>query len=522
MNNQVPLYPPSQDEINKTLWAACDSFRGAIDSSSYKQYILVMMFLKYLSDYRKDKYEELTARYHDEELVRRKLSRERFILDETCTFDYLVSKKNEPNLGEIINKALDKIEEDNRLKLEGVFRGVDFNSEANLGETIDRNRRLYHLISDFENPKLNFRPSVVGKVDIIGNAYMYLIERFAEGSGKKGGEFYTPHEVSRLLARLMAPGPGSRIYDPTCGSGSLLITVAEEVRDAEGNPSHDFAIYGQESNGETRALTKMNMFLHGLDAARIELGDTINNPKLKAGDALMKFDVVVANPPFSLDKWGADRAMSDAYGRFKPWGVPPKTKGDYAFILHMIASANETGRVGVIVPHGVLFRGSSEGPIRTKLIEANLLDAVIGLPSNLFFGTSIPAAILLFAKGRARREVLFVDASRDFEPGKRQNKLREADLDRIVSTYRAFRRGENAAIDKYSAVVTTEQMAANDFNLNIPRYVDTFEAQDEINVGKLQLEINALEQDLTQVRAEMAGYLVELGLIAAPTTETEA
>ena len=520
MTNQLPIYRPSQDEINQTLWNACDSFRGAIDSSSYKQYILVMMFVKYLSDFYKDKYDELKARYgDDDELILRKLGRERFVLDETCTFDYIVANKNKDDIGAIINKALEKIEEDNKLKLEGVFRSVDFNSEANLGETIDRNRRLKNLISDFQNPKLNFRPSVVGKDDIIGNAYMYLIERFAEGSGKKGGEFYTPHAVSVLLAKLMAPKPGSRIYDPTCGSGSLLITVAEEVHDNSGNPSRDFAIYGQESNSETRALCKMNMFLHESDAARIELGDTINNPKHKAGDALMKFDIVVANPPFSLDKWGHEKAVSDAYGRFKNWGVPPKTKGDYAFILHMIASANETGQVGVIVPHGVLFRGSSEGLIRRKLIEANLLDAVIGLPANLFFGTSIPAAILIFRKNRDRNDVLFVDASRDFEPGKRQNHLRDIDINRIVATYRAFQRGDeqstgSASIERYSTVATLAKLAENDFNLNIPRYVDTFVAQDAIDIGHIQLEIDRLESELTLVRQEMASYLTELGLTA--------
>ncbi len=513
MNNQLPIYRPTQDEINQTLWSACDSFRGAIDSSSYKQYILVMMFVKYLSDYWKDKYDELLARYgNDDELISRKLSRERFVLHETCTFDYIAANKNKEDIGAIINKALERIEEDNKVKLEGVFRGVDFNSEANLGESIDRNRRLKNLISDFQNPKLNFRPSVVGKDDIIGNAYMFLIERFAEGSGKKGGEFYTPHAVSVLLAKLIAPKPGNRIYDPTCGSGSLLITVAEEVHNDDGTPSRDFAIYGQESNSETRALSKMNMFLHELDAARIELGDTINNPKHKAGDALMKFDVVVANPPFSLDKWGHERAAGDAYGRFRNWGVPPKTKGDYAFILHMIASANEQGQVGVIVPHGVLFRGSSEGLIRRKLMEANLLDAVIGLPANLFFGTSIPAAILIFRKNRSQTDILFIDASRDFEPGKRQNHLRDADISRVVDTYQAFRRGDDATVERYSAVVTPEKIAENDYNLNIPRYVDTFMVQDEINVGQLQVEIDALEVELLLVRQEMVGYLTELGL----------
>jgi len=515
MSNQTTINKPTQDEINATLWAACDSFRGAIDSSSYKQYILVFMFLKYLSDYWKDKQVEIREKYgDDEELIRRKLSRERFILSERCTFDYISANKNDAKIGEIIDKALEQIEEENKLKIEGVFRNISFNSEV-LGETKDRNARLRNLISDFENPKLDFRPSVIGKEDIIGNAYMYLIERFAESSGKKGGEFYTPHEVSVLLAKLIKPKKGSRIYDPTCGSGSLLITVAEEVKDTDGKPSKDFAIYGQESNGETRALCKMNMFLHELDSAKVEWGDTINNPKLKEGDALMKFDVVVANPPFSLDKWGAETAADDHYKRFTR-GIPPRTKGDYAFVLHMIASANASGRVGVIVPHGVLFRGSSEGIIRQKLVEENLLEAVIGLPSNLFFGTSIPAAILIFNKAKgANQDVIFIDGSKHFEAGKRQNKLRPSDIEQVITVYENYKKGNyaDANVEKYSSVVSQAQIAENDYNLNIPRYVDTFESEETIDVATLQTEINTLETELASVKTALDEYLKELEFI---------
>jgi type I restriction enzyme M protein len=318
--------------------------------------------------------------------------------------------------------VLAKIEDQNLEKLESVFRNISFNSEK-LGQTKDRNRRLKNLLTDFANPILDFRPSVLGrKEDLIGNAYMFLIERFASGAGKKGGEFYTPHEVSELLARLIAPKQGARICDPTCGSGSLLITVAEHVTDKAGKPSNDFSLYGQESNGDTWALSKLNMFLHGMDAAHIEWGDTINNPKLLEGEKLMKFDVVVANPPFSLDKWGYEDAEADRYKRFLR-GLPPKSKGDYAFILHMIETTLPTGKVGVIVPHGVLFRGGAEGKIRQTLIEDNYLDAVVGLPTNLFFGTGIPAAILIFNKARKTKDVLFIDASKEYQEGKKQNVL---------------------------------------------------------------------------------------------------
>jgi type I restriction enzyme M protein len=498
---------PTQDQINKSLWAACDTFRGTLDSSEYKNYILVFMFLKYLSDVWKDHYEAYKEQYgDDEELILRKLKRERFVLPEDCTFDHIYEKRNADNIGEIIDKVLAKIEDQNMEKLEGVFRNISYNSEK-LGQTKDRNRRLKALINDFANPILDFRPSVLGSSeDILGNGYMFLLERFASGAGKKGGEFYTPHEVSVLLAKLVNPQPGNRICDPTCGSGSLLTTVAEEVTNPDGSRSNDFSLYGQESNGDTWALGKLNMFLHGMDSARLEWGDTINNPKLVENEGLMKFDVVVANPPFSLDKWGHENAEADSYKRFLR-GVPPKSKGDYAFILHMIDTLLPNGRAGIIVPHGVLFRGSAEGKIRKALIEENLLEAVIGLPSNLFFGTGIPAAILIFNKDKSTEDVLFIDASKEYEEGKKQNKLRDQDLAKIVSTYQNWETTE-----KYSYVAKLEEIEENDFNLNIPRYVDTFEEEEPVDISEVQQNIEKLEAELADVRKEMDGYLKELGL----------
>ena len=496
----------NQDQINNTLWAACDTFRGAFDSSEYKNYILVFMFLKYLSDVWKDKYEEYTNQYgKDKELIKRKMSRERFVLPDNCTFDFLYEHRNDADIGEKIDKVLAKIEDQNLEKLESVFRNISFNSEK-LGQTKDRNRRLKNLLTDFANPILDFRPSVLGrKEDLIGNAYMFLIERFASGAGKKGGEFYTPHEVSELLARLIAPKQGARICDPTCGSGSLLITVAEHVTDKSGKPSNDFSLYGQESNGDTWALSKLNMFLHGMDAAHIEWGDTINNPKLLEGEKLMKFDVVVANPPFSLDKWGYEEAGADRYKRFLR-GLPPKSKGDYAFILHMIETTLPTGKVGVIVPHGVLFRGGAEGKIRQTLIEDNYLDAVVGLPTNLFFGTGIPAAILIFNKARKTKDVLFIDASKEYQEGKKQNLLRQQDMDKVVDAYRKYQ-----TLEKYAYKATLDEIKENDYNLNIPRYVDTFEEEEAVDIKATQKEIEKLEGELVEVRKEMNKYLKELG-----------
>lgn len=492
----------SQDEINNVAWRACDTFRGTIDPAQYKDYILVMLFLKYLSDVWKDKKEEYNTEFKgDAERVKRRLARERFVLPDGCDYYSLYAKRSEANIGELINTALEQLEDANKAKLEGVFRNIDFNSEANLGQTKERNKRLKELLEDFAGEEIDLRPSRVGKQDIIGNTYQYLIGRFASDAGKKGGEFYTPGEVSELLAKLLAPKKGSRICDPTCGSGSLLIQVAEEVGDS------DYSLFGQEMNGSTWALARMNMLVHNKDAARIEWGDTISNPKLIEGDALMKFDVVVANPPFSLDKWGAEGAEADKFHRFHR-GVPPKSKGDYAFISHMIESAKEDGgKVGVIAPHGVLFRGGSEGRIRQALVEENLLDAVIGLPEKLFFGTGIPAVILLFKKGRTTKDVLFIDASRDFLEGTNQNRLSAEHIARIVTTYKAFK-----PVEKYAYRATREEIEENDFNLNIPRYVDTFAAEKEVDLNAVKADVARLEGELAGVRKQMAAHLKDLGL----------
>ena len=500
----------TQQQVNNAAWAACDTFRGAVDPAQYKDYILVMLFLKYISDLWADHVRQYREQYGDDDArIRRRLERERFVLPEGASYYDLYEQRNEPNIGELINIALEKIEDTNRAKLEGVFRNIDFNSEANLGRPKDRNRRLKNMLEDFAKPELDLSPSRVSE-DIIGECYIYLISRFASDAGKKAGEFFTPAPVSRLLAKLAGPKPGNTICDPACGSGSLLIRAAEEVG------SDNFALYGQEVNGATWALARMNMFLHAKDAARIEWCDTLNNPTLVEGDHLMKYDVVVANPPFSLKNWGAEGADTDTFKRF--WrGVPPKSKGDYGFITHMIEIAKrQSGRVAVIVPHGVLFRGGSEGTIRQKLIEENLLDAVIGLPANLFTTTGIPVAILVFDRSRevggpneARKDVLFVDASKEFTPGKTQNLLDEKHIEKVLAAYAA-----RAFADKFAYIATPDEIAENDYNLNIPRYVDTFEPEEEIDVAAVQKEINAIEAELADVRSRMAGYLKELGVDA--------
>lgn len=501
---EISIQKTTQEVINNVVWKACDTFRGSMDSSQYKDYILSMLFVKYLSDFYKEKLEQINEHYAgDKDRIERTLKREKFILDDKCTFEYLLKHKEANDLGDKINKALARIEEDNVEKLEGIFRNVDFNSQKLLGDTKERNSILKNLLEDFSDARLDLRPSNLVGNDIIGDSYEYLISHFASDAGKKGGEFYTPSEVSTVLAKLVAAKEGDRIYDPSCGSGSLLIKAAKEV----GNSN--FAIYGQEKNGQTQALSRMNMYLHEINDAKIAWGDTIRNPLHLENDHLMRFDVIVANPPFSLDKWGEDDVAGDKdkFSRFTNYATPPKSKGDYAFIIHMVQSLNEHGRMATVLPHGVLFRGSSEGKIRQKLIEDNVLDAVIGLPSNLFFGTSIPACILVFKKNRLNKDILFIDASNEFEKAKNQNTLTDKHIAKILETYH-----NRIEIEKYSHLATLTEIKANDYNLNIPRYVDTFEEEELIDLGATKANIANLESELAEIKIKMNNYLNELGL----------
>lgn len=506
----------TKSDIESVLWKACDSFRGKIDSSRYKDYILSMLFVKYLSDVCTETKERYMMQYAgDERRVERAMGREPFTLDEDATFDYLYENRNDPEIGQKINIALNSIEEHNSGKLRNVFRAIDFNSPVDFGEKKEKNATLKNLLDDFH--VLDLRPSVLESNDIIGDAYEYMIANFASDAGKKGGEFFTPSQVSKLVAKLVEPKKNDRIYDPTCGSGGLLLKAYTQA------DTKKVAIYGQEKNMQTWALCSMNMFLHGIDDAKIWQGDTLSNPQNLEDDRLMSFQVVVANPPFSLDKWDSGflpdatdekkkpkmSAELDVYRRFD-WGVPPSSKGDYAFVLHMLNCLDaDSGRMAVVLPHGVLFRGASEGRIRKQIVDFNLLDAVIGLPANLFYGTSIPACILVFKKNRSRREVLFIDASGEghFEKGKNQNVLRDEDIDTIVSVYKAYE-----TKDKYSYVASYDEIRENEYNLNIPRYVDTFEEEEMVDIEKVRANIVGIEKELKEVQAQMDMYLKELGL----------
>ena len=496
----------TQQHLNDILWDAADSSRSSLDAADYKDYALAMLFYKYLSDLSKKQHEKYKERFGDDEArIQEKMKLDRFYLPLKTSFDELYKKIEEDNLGELINVALDKIEDHNRTKLEGVF-SVDFNSEAKLGRLEQRNKMLRHLMHDFHDIDLTEIDE-----DVIGNSYMYLIERFGADAGKKAGEFFTVRAVARLVAKLAQPKPKDRICDPAMGSGGLLLLAGEEV---EKQGSHDYALYGQESTGSTYQLARMNMFLHGKDSARLEWGDTLNNPLLVEDGKLMKFDVVVANPPFSLKKWGAENAESDRYNRFHR-GVPPKDKGDFAFISHMVETAKpKTGRVAVIVPHGVLFRGGAEGKIREQLLKENVIDAVIGLPAGLFQTTGIPVAVLIIDRSREKggenekkKDVMFIEASKEYKSGKAQNTLTSEHLEKIYETY-----AKRKDVEKFARKVDMDEVVENDYNLNITRYVDTYVEEAPVDIEANLKELAELEPELEKLEKEMAGYLKKLGI----------
>lgn len=498
----------TQEQLNKVLWAAADSSRSSLSADVYKDYVLVMLFYKYLSDLSKVQHEKYKERFgNDEERIRAKMKLDRFYLPEGTSFDEVHNQIESDDIGRIINKALHAIEDHNKEKLEGILTSLDFNSENKLGKLETRNKMLRHLMHDFYKIDLT---QVEG--DLIGESYMFMIERFGADAGKKAGEFFTISSVAKLLARLAQPKEGDRICDPAMGSGGLLLRTGEQIEEQYG--TRNYALYGQESTGSTFQLARMNMFLHDKDSARIEWGDTLNHPLLVENDRLMQFDVCVANPPFSLEKWGAENAEADPYKRFHR-GVPPKNKGDFAFITHMIETVKpKTGRVAVIVPHGVLFRGGAEGKIRQQLIEENLIDAVIGLPAGLFSTTGIPVAILIIdrsrekgAKNEDKKDVLFIEASKEFVPGKAQNSLSAENADKIYDTY-----AERKEIEKFSKIVSPEEIQENDFNLNITRYVDTFEEEDPIDISSNLKELAELEPEIERLEGEMAQYLKELNI----------
>ena len=445
-----------KSELYSSLWESCDKLRGTggMDASQYKDYVLTMLFVKYVSD----KYAG-----NPMSLIE---------IPTGASFDDMVALKGQPDIGDRINKEiLRPLFSSNGL--EGSLEIVDFNDDEKLGSGKEKVDLLSKLIAIFENPALNFKNNRAEDDDVLGDAYEFLMRHFASESGKSKGQFYTPAEVSRILSKVIdvhkADKPSYTAYDPTCGSGSLLLKVAGEA-------PNGLTLYGQEKDVATKGLAVMNMWLHGYPEAAIAGKNTISSPQFRDNGKLKRFDFVVANPPFSVKNWDSGIVpLDDEYNRFRGFGVPPDKNGDYAFLLHILGSLKSTGKGAIILPHGVLFRGNAEAEIRKNIIERKWIKGIIGLPANLFYGTGIPACIIVIDKENAdeREGIFMIDASKGFIKDGNKNRLREQDLHKIVDVFNFQKQ-----VDKFSRFVPFEEIEKNEFNLNIPRYIDIQEEED--------------------------------------------
>ncbi|MBT2644769.1 type I restriction-modification system subunit M [Bacillus sp. ISL-41] len=494
-------------ELEKTLWDAADILRGELNAAVYKDYIFGLMFLKRMNDQfsieRETKKKEFVSQGMDAEEVEMLLEEptmyETFFVPPAARWDKL--KNLTLNIGPELDKAFKAIEDEPKnAELIGVLTTANYNDKERVPD-----KKLSQLLLLFDKHNLAYEN--LENPDVLGDAYQYLIKQFADDGGTKGGEFYTPREVVKVLVNILKPQEGDRIYDPTVGSGGMLIESMQYIKENGGN-DRNVSLFGQEINLSTWAICKMNMLFHFARGADIRKGDTIRTPMHTEGGVLKTFDVILANPPFSLKNWGVEEAENDPYNRF-PYGIPPKSYGDLGFVSHMVVSLNQKGKLGTIVPHGVLFRGGSEGKIRKGYIKDDLIEAVIGLPSNVFYGTSIPAALLIINKNKPvdrRNKVLFIDASAGFVKAGNKNKLREDDIEKIVSAFTDFN-----DIEQYSAVIKLKTIMENEYNLNISRYVDTTEVEEEVNLLEVINDIKEIKNRYIHTEAKLNTYLKELG-----------
>lgn len=487
-------------QLKTFLWKSADILRGKIDSSDYKKYIFGLLFYKRMSDVWQEEYNKALDEYHDDEIAKADYNH-RFQVPEDARWE--VIQNTATDIGLKLNEVFDKITNTNSPKLDKIFDDLDFaNSDRFPNET------LQELINHFSKHKFgeNYFSS-----DVLGDAYEYLIQQFAADAGKKGGEFYTPREVERLIMRMVKPHSKDHVYDPTVGSGGFLLEAYHYLRDKEGEAkARSLYLYGQENNISTYAIGKINMFLHGLDGADIQRGDTLAEPKfLTKSGTLRAFDIVVANFPYSIKEWAYSKFKNDKYGRHEGYETPPAKNADFAFILHIVKSMNENGRAGIVVPHGVLTRSGTEGRIRKELIEKDYIEAVVALPPKLFYGTGIPAAVLILNKNKSverQKKVLIINADAEYELGANQNRLRKVDIEKISNTFNEYKSAE-----RYAEVVTVEKIASFDFGLSVRRYVDNSEIDEDLDTQEIYQKLKKLEKARDAAEQELDTYLVGIG-----------
>lgn len=485
-------------QLEAFLWKSADILRGKIDSSDYKKYIFGLLFYKRMSDVWDEEYKKVMDEYSDEEIARADYNH-RFQVPEDCRWSVIMGQAE--NIGQKLNEIFEKLTNANSPKLDKIFDDLDFaNKDRFPNETLQR------LINHFS--QYNFGSNYISS-DLLGDAYEYLIKQFAADAGKKGGEFYTPREVERIIIGILKPHEKDHIYDPTVGSGGFLLEAYDYLKQKSGEKvAKTLYLYGQELNLSTFAIAKINMFLHGLDSADIRRGDTLANPQfLNPQGGLQTFDIVVANPPYSIKDWEFE-SFKTKFGRLDGYDAPPDKNADYAFVLHIIKSLNANGRAGIVLPHGVLFRGGSEGRIREQLLKNDLIESVIALPAKLFYGTGIPAAILVFNANKPehkKNKVLIIDAEKEYLEGKNQNSLRRQDIEKIVKAYDKY-----SDVEKYARVIDLKEIEENEFNLNVRRYVENGENEEVVDVKTVWSEVKEIEKNREAIDRKVEGYLKEL------------
>lgn len=491
--------------LEKKLWDCADILRGTLNSTQYMEYIFGMLFLKRINDQFDAEREEKKKQFSKlpkealERVIEDAKAYKTFYIPEEARWEKFRSLNL--NIGPELDKAFKAIEDEPKnAELVGVLTTANYNDKERVPDA-----KLEQLIKIFDS--MNLSNEGLESPDILGDAYMYLIKKFADDGGTKGGEFYTPKEIKEVMVKLLKPQEGMSIYDPCAGSGGFLISAIEYVKANKQN-HRNLELYGQEINLTTWAIAKLNMLLHDVSGSTIWKGDTIREPKNTEGAILKTFDMVLSNPPFSLKNWGREAAQKNEYNRFN-YGVAPASYGDLAFVQHMLASINSKGKMASVVPHGILFRGGEEGKIRQGILEDDLLETVVGFPQNLFYGASIPAAVIILNKNKPaekKGKVLFIEASQGFIKEGNKNKLRPEDIDHIVKAYEAFQDEE-----KFAKVVTLEDIKKNDYNLNITRYVDTSEEEEEIDIEAVIGRISKREKELEASKDKLNSFLQQLG-----------